>query len=133
MLELLHRRIKDEENAKARYGKSYSLGCTPDGLLIHCIYWVVVSLNSLSGAEPLSKILSGLAIQLLPALAVLLVLLVYWRNTFYSGIAFMIVSVAFTVFFKTYTNIYSFLFLSITLAIIALLLIGAEAAAKNPT
>ncbi|MEN6390673.1 MAG: hypothetical protein ABFD04_09680 [Syntrophomonas sp.] len=93
---------------------------------------VVVSLSSLSGAEPLSKKMPGLAIQLLPALAVLLVLLVYWRNTFSSGIAFMIVSVAFTVFFKTYTNIYSFLFLSIPLAIIALLFIGAEAATKNP-
>ncbi|MEQ8175358.1 MAG: hypothetical protein ABRQ26_09875 [Syntrophomonadaceae bacterium] len=45
---------------------------------------VVVFMNSLSGAEPLSKKLPGLVIQLLPVLAALLVLLVYWRNTFSS-------------------------------------------------
>lgn len=93
----------------------------------------VASLDSYSGAEPFSKQWSGLVIHLLPALAVLLVLLVYWRSAFSSGIAFLIVGIAFTVFFKTYTNIYSFLLLSIPLAATALLFIGAEAAAsKNP-
>ncbi|MEN6350304.1 MAG: hypothetical protein ABFD08_13020 [Syntrophomonas sp.] len=92
----------------------------------------VVSLDSFSGAEPVSKKLVGFITHAMPALAVLLVLLVYWRNLFYSGIAFIVISVAFTVFFKTYTNIYSFLFLSIPLAIIALMFIGAEAAAKTP-
>lgn len=92
---------------------------------------VLVSLDTFSGADPFSKKLSGFAVHILPALAVLMVLLVYWRNAFSSGIAFLILSIAFTVFFKTYTNIYSFLLLSIPLAAIALLFISAEAAAKN--
>lgn len=93
----------------------------------------IASLDSVSWAEPFSKQWGGFAVRLLPALAVLLVLLVYWHNAFSSGIAFMIVSIAFTVFFKTYTNIYSFLLLSIPLAVTALLFIGAEAAAnQNP-
>lgn len=94
---------------------------------------VIVSFDSFSGAEPFSKKLGSLAVHLLPALAVLMVLLVYWRNAFSSGIAFLIISIAFTVFFKTYTNIYSFLLLSIPLAVIALLFISSEAAANKYT
>lgn len=92
---------------------------------------VIVSLDSFSGAGPVSRKLVGFTTHVMPALAVLLVLLIYWRNLFYSGIAFLVISVAFTVFFKTYNNIYSFIFLSIPLAIIALMFIGAEATTKT--
>lgn len=92
---------------------------------------VVVSWDSFSGAQPVAKKLVSFTVHLMPALAVLLVLLVYWRNLFYSGIAFLTISVAFTVFFKTYTSIYAFMCLSIPLAVIALMFIGAEAAHRN--
>ncbi|MDZ7672520.1 MAG: hypothetical protein U5K53_06780 [Halanaerobiales bacterium] len=67
------------------------------------------------------KQLGGFFVNLLLPIILILVLIVFWKNPTYCGLSYIIIAVSFTFFFKTYTNVISFILISFLPAFIGFL------------
>jgi len=65
---------------------------------------------------------------LIPSFVSLIALAVSWKKPIAGGVLFVILSVVFTLYFRTYKSLPSFLAISIPLAVIGLLFIALQAA-----
>lgn len=70
---------------------------------------------------PFYKELGGFIIHLLPSIILVIILIVFWKKPTYSGLSFIILAILFTIFYKTYTNLISFILISFLPAFIGLL------------
>ncbi len=69
------------------------------------------------------KILIGFLIHLIPSFVLIALLVWAWKKSLYGGIAFIVLSIIFTLFFKTYQMWQSLVFLTLPLLIIGVLFI----------
>jgi len=60
-------------------------------------------------------------IHLLPSIILVFILIIFWKKPTYCGLSFIILAILFTIFFKSYTNLISFILISFLPAFIGLL------------
>ncbi|MGM0445183.1 MAG: DUF7670 domain-containing protein [Bacillota bacterium] len=78
------------------------------------------------------KQVGGFIINLLPSIFFAAALIIFWKNPTYCGLSFIILAVLFTVFFKTYTNLISFILISFLPAFIGFLFLIFREKVKIP-
>ncbi|RMF56091.1 hypothetical protein D6745_00250 [Candidatus Woesearchaeota archaeon] len=92
--------------------------------ILSITYIIFISLFALDVFEEgygFPKIFFALLIHLIPSIILTICACVSWRKELFGGIAFMILGIAFTVFFKTYNNVLSLIFISGPVFIISIL------------
>lgn len=104
----------------------------PRGLtIIFALFLSLFAWDAFSGQESLLQNLIGFFYHLIPSLVVLGLLAVYWKEPFYGGIVFIVLSLLFTLFFHTYRAWSSFLLISLPLLVIGVLFILTHGSVKK--
>lgn len=107
--------------------KNKKLFWTPRILaIIYILFLSLFALDALTGEGPFYRELLGFVFHLLPSFILLTALAASWKYPVHSGLAFMVFSLLFTLFFNTYENILSFLTISLPLALIGVLFIVSD-------
>lgn len=85
-------------------------------LIAAILFFSIFSLDVFSSnANVLNKII-GFLIQMIPAFILILLLYASFKNGLLSGAGCIVASIAFTLFFRTYLNILTFIAITLTLA-----------------
>lgn len=79
----------------------------------YIIFLSLFSLDVFTGTSPLSVVLMGFLIHLIPSYILLIALIVAWKKETVGGVFFLFLAVAFTLFFQTYTEVGYFILISI--------------------
>lgn len=91
--------------------------------LLFILFLSLFALDAFSGQASFFVKLTGFVIHLVPSLVLLGVLLISYRSPSLSGLIFILLSLVFTLYFKTYTVAVNFLTISFPLAVIGVLFI----------
>ncbi len=91
--------------------------------IIFILFLSLFALDAFSGNASFLEKLIGFIIHLLPSFVLLAILATSWKYPVFSGIAFILISIAFTLFFDTYGHLYSFLAVSVPPFVIGALFI----------
>lgn len=89
--------------------------------IIFIAFLAIFALDVFEGESSIFEKMIGLFIHLLPNFILLVILIIAWKNEKIGGILFVLLSVVFTYFFKTYTNPHSFIFVSLPVFVIGIL------------
>lgn len=89
--------------------------------ILFILFLSVFALDMIEPGKPISTILLGITIHLLPNILLSLILWYAWHNERSGGILFIVLSILFMIFFHTYDNIFSFLLITCPLFIIGAL------------
>ena len=101
----------------------------PAGLgIVYILFISMFALDAFGGDASLLEKIGGFIIHLKPSFVSLIALAVSWKKPAAGGVLFVILSVVFTLYFRTYKSLPSFLAISIPLAVIGLLFIIRQAA-----
>lgn len=93
--------------------KKTALLWAPRTLLFAIIILLTLfSLDVFSGDAPLLNEIGGFLIHMLPSFIMVAILVVSWKKQSLGGVLCIIVSVIFTIFFKTYTSLSAFLLIT---------------------
>lgn len=85
-------------------------------LMIMILLFAILSLDVFSMEGPTINKIGGYLIQLIPAFCMVAILVVSWKRPLLGGWICLILSIIFTVFFKTYESIVTFLLITGTTA-----------------
>lgn len=91
--------------------------------IIFILFISLFALDVFSMDTPLYQQIGGFVIHIIPSIIIAIILVVFWKNPYYSGLAYILLAIAFTLFFHTYQNFYSFILLSFLPAFIGFLFI----------
>jgi len=91
--------------------------------ILFIIFIFIFALDSFGTEDPWYLEVVGFLIHLIPTYILIAVLAIFWKKPFYCGLSYILVAVAFTLFFNTYRNLYSFLLISFLPTFIGLLFI----------
>lgn len=101
--------------------------------LAYALFIASLALDVFHMTAPMWQKVVGFLFRLMPAVGLLLALMAYWNNPLYGGAAFILLSLAFTVVFRTYTSGIALLALSLPLLVVGLLFISVYLLGKkNP-
>lgn len=104
--------------------KNKKLFWTPRILaIIYISFLSLFALDAFTVEGPFYRELLGFVFHLLPSFILLMALAASWKYPVHSGLAFMVFSLLFTLYFNTYENILTFLTISLPLALIGVLFI----------
>ncbi len=96
-------------------------------MIILIIFFSLLSLDVFNMEAPLLNKIGGFLIQMIPSFCLIALLALSWKKPYWSGIVCIILSVVFTVFFRTYASIYTFLAISVTTAVCGILFLYSNA------
>lgn len=99
--------------------------------LIFILFLSLFALDMFEGEAPLIEKIMGLLIHLIPSFMLIIILIISWKRPLLGGIAFIIMSILFTIYFDTYKNIFTFLAFSVTLVVCGILYIIADKIEKK--
>ena len=93
--------------------------------VVYVIFISLFALDVFSGQYNIGQTIMALIIHLLPAFVVIAVSILAWRQESAGGMAFIILAILFTIYFRTYRRMDYFLIITVPLLIIGgLFLIG---------
>jgi len=90
-------------------------------VIAYTIFLGLFALDMFDGSAPWYIMLGGFLIHLIPNFILIGIAIVAWRREKIGGIIFILLSIIFTVFFRTYTEFSTFLLISVPLFLIGLL------------
>lgn len=87
--------------------------------ILYVVFLSIFAFDVFSELEGI-RIIRALFVHLIPSL-VLLVLLVWgWKKPFQGGIAWIVLAIIFTIFFKTYTDVIVFAIISLPILLVGI-------------
>lgn len=86
-------------------------------MIAFIILFSMFSLDAFSGDAPFLNKLAGFLIHMMPSFLILLFLVVTWNRPLLAGFIFILLSIAFTLFFKSYQDPVRFLIISMIPAV----------------
>ncbi|KQC15025.1 MAG: hypothetical protein APR63_04480 [Desulfuromonas sp. SDB] len=89
--------------------------------ILYICFISLFALDAFSGEESFLEQIAGFIIHLIPSLVLILVLLIAWKKERMGGLLFILLSLAFTLFFNTYRNWVAFLFISVPVLAVGVL------------
>ena len=81
--------------------------------IIYIIFISMFSLDVFQSGKSIWIILGGFVVHNFPSIILLLIFILTWNRPLIIGIFYTVISIIFTFFFKTYHEIYVFLFISL--------------------
>ncbi len=99
--------------------------------IIFILFLSLFALDMFGGEAPLIEKIGGFLIHLIPSFVLVFILIISWKRPLLGGIAFVIMSILFTIRFRTYNHIFTFLAFSVTLAVCGILYIIADKIEKK--
>jgi len=112
--------------------KTHKLIWIPRVLAI--VFIVILSLFGLdvfSEDSPFLEKLGGFFIHSIPSLILLLILFISWKKPLIGGSLFILFSIAFTLYFRTYRSLSTFSFLTFPVVLVGILFITLDLIAKK--
>ncbi len=86
--------------------------------ILFTMFLSIFAFDVFEGEAPLIEKVGGFLIHLIPSYLLIAILIISWKKPMVGGFVFILLSIIFTVFFKTYANIFSFLLVSLPAAVI---------------
>ena len=99
--------------------------------IIFIVFLSLFALDVFSGDAPFIKKLGGFIVHLIPSFILVLILLISWRKPLIGGFLFILLSLAFALFFRTYRSVPTFLGITFLMALAGILFIVFDLAAKK--
>lgn len=86
--------------------------------ILFIMFLSLFAFDVFSGDATLIEKIGGFLIHLIPSYLLIFILLISWKKPLVGGVMFLILSIVFTLYFKTYTAVLNFLIVSFPVAII---------------
>jgi hypothetical protein len=99
--------------------------------MIFIVFLSFFALDAFSGDASFIKKLGGFFVHLIPAFILVLTLLISWKKPLIGGSIFILVSIAFAFFFRTYRSVPTLLGITFPVALVGILFITLDLAAKK--
>jgi len=99
--------------------------------IVIIVFISLFALDVFSGGAPFIKKLGGFLFHLIPSFILLFILLISWRKPLIGGLLFVLLSIAFTFFFRTYRSLPTFFSMTFPIALAGILFIVFDQAAKK--
>jgi len=99
--------------------------------MIFIVFLSLFALDTFSGDAPLVKKLAGFFVHLIPSFILVLTWLISWKKPLMGGSIFILLSIAFAFFFRTYRSVPTFLLITFPVALVGILFIIFDPAAKK--
>jgi hypothetical protein len=99
--------------------------------MIFIVFLSLFALDTFSGDAPFIKKLAGFFVHLIPSFILVLTLLISWKRPLMGGSIFILLSIAFAFFFRTYRSVPTFLLITFPVALVGILFIILSLAAKK--
>jgi len=99
--------------------------------MIFIVFLSLFALDVFSGNAPFIKKLAGFFVHLIPSFILVLTLLISWKRPLVGGSIFILLSIAFTFFFRTYRSVPTFLQVTFPVALVGILFITFDLLAKK--
>jgi hypothetical protein len=99
--------------------------------MIFIVFLSLLALDAFSGDAPIIKKLAGFFVHLIPSFILTLTLLISWKRPLIGGSIFILLSIAFAFFFRTYRSVPAFLGITFPVALVGILFIIFDLAAKK--
>jgi hypothetical protein len=99
--------------------------------MIFIVFFSLFALDVFSGDASFFKKLGGFFVHLIPSFILLLILLVFWKKPLIGGSLFILLSIAFAFFLRTYRSVPTFLAITFPVVLVGILFITFDLAAKK--
>lgn len=99
--------------------------------MIFIVFLSLFALDAFSGDAPFIKKLGGFFVQLIPSFILVLTWLISWKRPLMGGSIFILLSIAFAFFFRTYRSVPTFLLTTFPVALVGILFIIFDLVAKK--
>lgn len=86
--------------------------------ILFIMFLSLFAFDVFSANAPLIQKIGGFLIHLIPSFLLVCILIISWKKPLVGGVIFLILCVGFTLYFKTYTSLPTFLTVSIPVVII---------------
>ena len=104
----------------------------PRVLTIFFILFIsIFALDVFEGDASVIEKIGGLLIHLIPSFVLVAVLIVFWKRPLVSGILFILAGILFTIYYRTYDDIFTFITITVMIAICGILYIISHAIMKK--
>ena len=104
----------------------------PRVLTIFFILFIsIFALDVFEGDASVIEKIGGLLIHLIPSFVLVAVLIVFWKRPLVSGILFILAGILFTIRYRTYNDIFTFIAFTVMIAICGILYIISHAIMKK--
>ncbi len=97
-------------------------------VIIYILFLSMFAFDVFGEGYGFPEVLIGLFMHLIPSLVLIALLVVAWKWPRWGGIAFLVLGVIFTIFFKTYQDLVVFLLISLPVFVV-----GGLFLAKSPS
>jgi len=99
--------------------------------IVFIVFLLLFGLDVFSENAPFIKKMSGFFMHSIPSFILLLILFISWKKPLSGGFLFILFSIAFTLFFRTYKSLPTFLFLTLPVVLVGILFIALDLKAKK--
>ena len=99
--------------------------------LVFIVFLLLFGLDVFSENAPFMKKLGGFFMHSIPSIILLLILFIFWKKTLVGGFIFILFSIAFTLYFRTYGSLSTFLLLTFPVLLVGILFIALDLMTKK--
>lgn len=99
--------------------------------IVFIVFLSLFTLDVFSGDAPFIKKMGGFSIHMIPSFILLILLFISWKRPLIGGSLFILFSIAFTVFFRTYSLLSTFLIIAFPMILVGILFITFDLIAKK--
>jgi pilus assembly protein TadC len=99
--------------------------------IVFIAFLLLFGLDVFSENAPFIKKLGGFFMQSIPSFILLLILFIFWKKPLIGGFLFILFSIAFTLYFRTYGSLSTFLLLTLPMVLVGILFIALDLIAKK--
>jgi hypothetical protein len=99
--------------------------------IVFIVFLTLFGLEPFSENAPFLSKLGGFFLHSIPSLILLLILFISWKKPLLSGFLFILFSIAFTLYFRTYRFPSTFLLLTFPFLVVGILFVVLELMAKK--
>jgi len=99
--------------------------------IVFIVFLTLFGLDSFSGDAPFLEKLGGFFIHSIPSMILLLILFIFWKKPLIGGSLFILFSIAFTLYFRTFRSLSTFLLLTFPFLVAGILFVALDRIAKK--
>ena len=99
--------------------------------IVFIVFLLLFGLDVFSENAPFMKKLGGFFMHSIPSIILLLILFISWKKPLIGGTLFILFSIAFTLYFRTYGSLSTFLLLTFPVVLVGILFIALDLMTKK--
>ena len=99
--------------------------------IVFIVFLTLFGLDVFSGDAPFLEKLGGFFIHSIPSMILLLILFISWKKPLIGGSLFILFSIAFALYFRTFRSLSTFLLLTFPFLLVGIFFVGLDLIAKK--